>query len=72
MVANGQRYRQARDLEEKTTRRRIRRWGRIPEGVGECPRLSGVRGVGQVLQDDFEFVLLLITAYIGGRTKYIF
>ena len=44
---NGRRYRQARDLADKATRRRIRRWGRIPESVGECPHLSGARGVGR-------------------------
>jgi len=30
-------------------------WGRFPESVGECPHLSGARGVGQILQDGFEF-----------------
>jgi hypothetical protein len=31
-------------------------WGRSPESVGECPHLSGARGVGRVLQDDFGFM----------------
>ena len=34
------RYRQARELADKTTRRKIRRWGRDPESVGSartCP-----------------------------------
>ena len=37
---NGKRYWQVRDVAEKTTRCRIRRWGRIPESVGKartCP-----------------------------------
>jgi hypothetical protein len=46
---NGRRYRQARELVNKTTRCRIRRWGRFPESVGECPHLSGARSVGCVL-----------------------
>jgi hypothetical protein len=29
--------------------------GLNPESGGECPHLSGARGVGQVLQDSFEF-----------------
>jgi len=39
-LPNGWRYRQGRDLADKTTRRRIRRWDRIPESVGSartCP-----------------------------------
>jgi hypothetical protein len=44
--ANGRRYRQGRELADKATRRRIRRWGRDPESVGESPHLSGARGVG--------------------------
>jgi hypothetical protein len=43
---NGWRYRQGRDLADKTTRRRIRRWGQSPESVGKSPHLSGARGVG--------------------------
>jgi hypothetical protein len=39
--ANGRRYRQGRDLADKTTRRRIRRWGRFPESAAERPHLSG-------------------------------
>ena len=54
---NGRRYRQARELADKATRRRIRHLGLNPESVGECPHLSGARGVGQVLQDGFEFEL---------------
>ncbi len=41
LAPNGWRYRQARDLAEKAARRRIRRWGRSPESVGERPHLSG-------------------------------
>ena len=48
MVPNGWRYRQGRDLAEKATRRRIRRWGRLPESAGKAPHLSGARGVGRV------------------------
>jgi len=44
---NGLRYRQVREVARKTTRRRIRRWGRISESVGECPHLSGARGVSR-------------------------
>jgi len=44
---NGRRYRQGQDLADKATRRRIRRWSRLPESVGECPHLSGARGVGR-------------------------
>jgi len=57
-------------LADKATRRRIRRWGQNPESVGERPHLSGARGVGQVLQDGFEFELgtSITIAYIGGRT----
>jgi hypothetical protein len=54
---NGWRYRQGRDVADKTTRCRIRRWGLNPESVGESPHLSGARGVGQILQDGFEFEL---------------
>ena len=54
---NGRRYRQGRELAGKATRRRIRRWELNPESVGESPHLSGARGVGQVLQDGFEFEL---------------
>jgi hypothetical protein len=43
------RYRQGRDLADKATRRRIRRWGLNPESVGECPHLSGARGVSRAL-----------------------
>jgi len=43
---NGRRYRQARDLADKATRRRIRRWGQNPESAGNAPHLSGARGVG--------------------------
>jgi hypothetical protein len=32
-------------------------WGHFPESAGECPHLSGARGVGQILQDGFEFEL---------------
>ena len=54
-------------MAEKATRRRIRRWGRDPESVGECPHLSGARGVGQILQDGFEFYAFAhTTACIGG------
>jgi hypothetical protein len=58
-----------RDVAEKAARRQIRRWGQNLGSVGECPHLSGAHGVGQVLQDGFEFelVLPLITAYIGGQ-----
>ncbi len=34
-------YRQARDLADKTTRRRIRRWRLNPESAAERPHLSG-------------------------------
>ena len=30
-------------------------WGRFPESAANGPHLSGARGVGQILQDDFEF-----------------
>jgi hypothetical protein len=50
--ANGRRYRQGRDVADKTTRRQIRRWGQKPESADERPHLSGARGVGQVLPDD--------------------
>jgi hypothetical protein len=53
---NGWRYRQGRDLAGKATRRRIRRLGLNPESVGECPHLSGARGVSPLswnLDDDF-------------------
>jgi hypothetical protein len=46
---NGRRYRQGRDLAEKATRCRIRRWGQNPESVGECPHLSDALGVRQFL-----------------------
>jgi len=39
-LPNGWRYWQVRELAGKTARRRIRRWGRIPESVGKartCP-----------------------------------
>ena len=66
---NGRRYRQARELAGKTTRRRIRRWGHFPESAGNAPHLSGARGVGQVLQDGFDFDLDIAihhwTAYFG-------
>jgi hypothetical protein len=47
-------YRQGRDLAGKAIRRRIRPpaprswrgWSQNPESVGECPHLSGARGVG--------------------------
>jgi hypothetical protein len=44
-------------------------WGRDFESVGDSPHLSGARGVGQVLQDAFEFELdtPLITANIAWR-----
>jgi len=45
---NGRRYWQVRELAGKTTRRRIRRWGRIPKSEGESPHLSSARGVGPV------------------------
>jgi hypothetical protein len=44
---NGRRYRQGRDVAGKAARRRIRRWGKNPESVGERPHLSGARGVGR-------------------------
>jgi hypothetical protein len=37
----------------KIARRRIRRWGRVPES----PYLSGACDVGQVMKDGFEFEL---------------
>ena len=37
-------------------------WGRFLESVGECPHLSGARGVGPVLQDGLNTPV--ITAYI--------
>ena len=43
---NGWLYRKKRALAGKTTRRRIRRWGRFPASAAECPHLSGARGVG--------------------------
>jgi hypothetical protein len=61
---NGWRYRQARDLADKTTRRRIRRWGQNPESVGECPHLSGARGVGRILQGDFDFELDILLTFL--------
>jgi hypothetical protein len=54
-LPNGWRYRQGRDLADKATRRRTCRWCRSPESAGSRPHLSGARGVGQVLQDGFEF-----------------
>jgi hypothetical protein len=42
---NGRRYRQGRDLADGATRRRIRRWDRLPESAAERPHLSGARGV---------------------------
>ena len=45
---NGRRYRQGRDLADKTIRRRIRRWGCDPESVGDSPHLSGARGVSRI------------------------
>ena len=42
---NGWRYRQARELAEKATRRRNRFLGLNPTSVGESPHLSGARGV---------------------------
>jgi hypothetical protein len=47
---NGRRYRQGRELADKTTRRRIRRWGRYPASAGAartCPQGSA-RGVGRL------------------------
>jgi hypothetical protein len=55
-LPNSRRYRQGRDLADKATRRRIRRWGRDLESAAERPHLSGARGVGLVLQDDFILV----------------
>ena len=49
LCANGLRYRQGRELAEKATRRRIRRWGRFPESAGSAPHLSGARGVSPLL-----------------------
>ena len=43
--ANGWRYRQARELADKATRRRIRRLGPLPRKCGPRPHLSGARGV---------------------------
>ena len=40
-------------------------WGRDRESVGECPHLSGARGVGPVLQGGLEFEP--DTEYIGGQ-----
>jgi hypothetical protein len=42
-------------LADNAARRRIRLLGLNPESVGECPHLSGARGVGRILQDGFEF-----------------
>jgi hypothetical protein len=60
-------------IKDKAARRRIRRWGQNPESVGECPHLSGARGVGRISQGDFEFELntAYIGAYIGGRRPRI-
>jgi len=49
-AAYGRRYRQGRDATraDKTAARDAESasWGRFPESVGECPHLSGARGVG--------------------------
>jgi len=46
-LPNGWRYRQGRDVADKATRCRIRRWDRLPESAGKRPHLSGARGVGR-------------------------
>ena len=67
LTVNGRRYRQGRDLADKAARRRIRRWGRIPESVGKartCPPARGVRRF-------YFFLLLLNFARHFGRIKLI-
>ena len=56
----------------KAARSRIRRWGQSPESVGERPHLSGARGVGQVLQDAFDFELEFDHIYNGNVVGAIF
>jgi hypothetical protein len=40
-------------------------WGRYPESVGECPHLSGARGVGLLLWEEAPHVYSILFANQG-------
>lgn len=78
-LPNGKHYRQVRELAEKATRRRIRRWDRVPESVGEIPHLSGACDVSLLsrldvcsrLVQNFDFTVDAVTQLSFSNFEFI-